>query len=97
MPAFFEKQHASRNGVTQAITVSTSSAGATNPFGSQTRQVRLATTLASFYRIGDGAQTAVATDALLPAGVVEYVTVNPGQSIAAISTGAGTFTVTELS
>lgn len=101
----FSRQPASRNGVTQTVAVSTVSAAATAAFGSQTYQLRLAANTAVNYRIGDGAQTATAADPLLPANTVEYVTVSPGQRIAAIeavtaglvTAAAGTLWVTELS
>jgi hypothetical protein len=81
----------------QALAFAASSATATNPFGSQTYQVRLAATAACHYRIGNGTLTAVAADPLLPAGAIEYVMVNPGESIAAIQDSAGgNLTITEL-
>lgn len=101
--AFFPKVSSGRGGTTQAIAYSTSVV-ATNPFGAQTYQVRLVANSACHYAIGDGAQTAAVTNAFLPANVIEYVTVTPGQRIAAIqaATGglvtgtAGTLWVTEL-
>ena len=83
---FYPPQRASRIGTIQTIAYTGSSVAATNPFGTQTRQVRLCSDSACQYKIGDGAQTAVqdATSPFLPASWVEYVTVQPGQSIAAI-------------
>src|SRR5258707_14175951 len=96
-----------RNGVGQTIAYTGTSAAATNAFSSETYQVRLCSTSACVYKIGDGAQTAVDdnTGAFLPANWVEIVTVTPGQKIAAIQkatnglvTGtAGTLWVVELS
>lgn len=96
-------QRSSRIGTTQTIAYD-GSAAITNAFGSQTYQVRLAANSACHYKIGDGAQTATTSDPFLPANTVEYVTVAPGQRMAAIkaATGglvtatAGTLWVTEL-
>lgn len=106
MAAFFEKQHASRNGVSQTIAFD-GSVAATNAFGAHTHQIRLSATSACVYIIGDGAQTAVDdnTGVFLPANTIEYVTVSPGQRISAIKKGTnglvnatvGTLWVTELS
>jgi hypothetical protein len=100
----FLKQPASRNGTTQTVAYTASSVAASNPFGAQTRSVRLAADSACNYAIGDGAQTATASSPFLPANTIEYVEVNPGQSIAAIRAAAdglvvatsGTLWVTEL-
>ncbi len=102
--SFFPKQHASRTGTTQTIAFD-SSAAIANAFGAETFQLRLAANSACCYRIGDGAQTATAADKFLPANVVEYVIVSPGQSISAIKAAtnglvtatAGTLWVTEMS
>jgi hypothetical protein len=102
--SFFPKQPSSRVGSTQTIAYD-GSVGATNKFGPSTFQLRLAANSACCYRIGDGAQTATTADVFLPANTVEYVTVTPGQNIAAIkavSNGlvtatAGTLWITELS
>lgn len=93
----------SRQGVTQVIAFDGSTA-ITNAFGAQTRQVRLVANSACNFKIGDGVQTAAATDPFLPANWYEYVTVTPGQRISAIkaATGglvtatAGTLWVTEM-
>lgn len=98
------RQPASRNGTTQVIAYTGSSVAATNPFGSQTYQVRLVADSACCYSIGDGAQTATTSSPFLPANTIEYVQVSPGQSIAAIrattdglvTATSGTLCVTEL-
>jgi len=95
---------ASRLGVTQVIAYDASTA-ITNAFGSQTYQVRLVSNSACNIKIGDGAQTATASDPFLPANWPVYFTVTPGQRISAIkaATGglvtatAGTLWVTEVS
>jgi hypothetical protein len=96
--------HSSRNATTQAVAYTGSSAAIGSPFGSETFQVRLAANSACHYKIGDGAQTATTADPFLPANFEEYVTVAPGQSLAAIRAASnglvtatsGTLWVTEL-
>lgn len=102
--SFFPKHPASRVGTTQVIAFD-ASAAVTNPFGPETFQLRLVADSACCFRIGDGPQTATAADAFLPAGVIDYVIVNPGQRISAIKAAtnglvtatAGTLWVTEMS
>lgn len=102
--SFFPKHQASRVGVTQTIAFDSSTAIA-NAFGPTTYQLRLVSNAACCFRIGDGAQTATTADNFLPANVVEYVIVNPGQRISAIKAAtdglvaatAGTLWVTETS
>src|SRR6266478_8408627 len=101
--SFFPKHPSSRIGATQTIAYDASVAIA-NAFGSETFQLRLVANSACCYRIGDGAQTATTADPFLPANVVEYVIVSPGQRISALkATGglvtatAGTLWVTEMS
>lgn len=102
--SFFPKQTSSRVGPTQTIAYD-GSVGAANAFGPETYQLRLVASSGCSYRIGDGAQTATVSDPYLPANVVEYVTVSPGQRIAALKAAtnglvtatAGTLWVTELS
>jgi hypothetical protein len=101
---FFSKQNSSRVGTTQTIAYD-ASIGIADAFGPETYQLRLVANSACCYRIGDGAQTATSTDVYLPANWVEYVTVSPGQRIAAIkaptnglvTATAGTLWVTEMS
>jgi len=89
-------QRSSRFGASQNFATSTTSA-ASSAFSSQTYQIRIIGDVATRYRVGDGTPTAVTTDALLPANVVEYVTVSPGQKISAIlGTGTGNLSVTEI-
>jgi hypothetical protein len=102
--SFFPKQPSSRLGVTQTIAFDGSSTVA-SVFGSETYQVRLVANSACCFRIGNGTQTATTADAFLPANVVEYVIVSPGQSISAIKAATsglvtatpGSLWVTELS
>jgi hypothetical protein len=102
--SFIQKQPSSRVGLTQVIAFD-GSVGAAGKFSSETYQLRLAANSACCYRIGDGTQTATTADIFLPANTVEYVTITPGQNIAAIkaatnglvTAAAGTLWVTELS
>jgi hypothetical protein len=81
--------------VLQTIAYSTTT-GATNAFASETYQVRLTSTSACNYQIGDGTQTAsTTTSPLLPALTDRYVTVSPGQKIAAVTAASnGAITAT---
>ena len=102
--SFFPKQPSSRTGVTQTIAFDTSAAIA-NAFGPETFKLRLVANSACCFRIGDGAQTATTSDTFLPANVIDYVIVSPGQCISAVkapSNGlvtatAGTLWITEMS
>jgi hypothetical protein len=99
-------QQSSRPGVTQTITYSTTVA-ATNPFGSETYQIRVVANSACHVHIFNTGGTAAATtaDPFLPANWETYYMVTPGQSISAVqaATGglvtgtAGTLWVTEMS
>jgi hypothetical protein len=103
--SFFPKQPSSRAGATQTIAYDASVA-ISNAFSPETYQLRLVADSACCYRIGDGgAQTATIADPYLPANVIEYVIVSPGQRISAIKAStnglvtatAGTLWVTEMS
>jgi hypothetical protein len=88
----------------QTVTCTTVSTPITNALSAQTYAVRLVANTACHVAIGDGTQTGTTTNVFLPANIVEYVTVTPGQRISAIraSTGGlitatdGTLYVTEL-
>jgi hypothetical protein len=88
----------------QAVPFTTSSAQATNPFGPQTFQVRVVANAACHVKVGSGSVTATTADLFLPANFIDYLMVNPGESIAAIEAAtnglvtatAGTLNVTEL-
>ena len=102
--AFLSKHNSSRIGATQTIAYDGSVAIA-SAFGPETYQLRLVSNSGCCFRIGDGAQTASSSDPYLPPNAVEYVTVSPGQRIAAIKAATnglvtatgGTLWVTELS
>jgi hypothetical protein len=90
------RQPASRLVINQTVAVSTSAAS-TNAFGSQTYGVRVATSVQSWIKIGDGSPVATSgSDAYLPANVPEYFLCTPGQKLSIIGSASGTATVTEL-
>jgi hypothetical protein len=108
--AFFPKQSASRQGAVQVIAYTGTAAPLTNPFGPETFQIRLCANSACHYLISGGnAQAAtaatVSNGSFLPANVIEYVIVTPGQTLSVIQAAtnglvtatAGTLSVTELS
>jgi hypothetical protein len=90
----YEKQPSSRLGrsiVTQVATAQTNATQFTTPFGSQTRQVRIASTLALWITLDSTAVvTANSASALIPANTREYFTVTPGQVLNFISTSTST-------
>jgi|ERR1043166_2398120 hypothetical protein len=98
MPSFLEKQHSSRAGANSVITMSGSSQ-ATAAFGAQTYQIRVATNdQPAFFTVGDGTPTADSSSMLLAAGLVDYITVSPGQKAAVLQAGtAGKISITEMS
>lgn len=77
-----------RLGAAQEVTVGATSAAST-AFGGQTYQIRISSTTACRYIIGDGTPTALATSAYLPPNVIEVLTCSPGQKIAVIQEAAG--------
>ena len=90
-------QHSSRV-VTNTVFTLSGTSQATAAFGSQTRQIRVATAgQPAYVNIGDGTPTATADNVLIPANWVEYFTVTPGQKAAVLQAGtAGALSVTEM-
>ena len=83
-------------GAVQIVSVATASAAITNPVGAQTMVVRIVSTTACHYRFAK-VPVAVTTDSLLPANVVEYLSIKPGEKVAFIRiSGDGTASVTEM-
>lgn len=101
--SYWNKQTASRLGrsiVTQIATAQTNATQFTTPFGSQTYQVRINSTLALWVTIDSTAVvTANSSAALVPANIPEYFTVTPGQVLNFISTSTSTgyVSLTEMS
>lgn len=99
--AYMEKQVSSRPGINTVFTLSGSSQQ-TAAFGTQTYQIRVATSGAApagaaYLAIGAN-PTADTTGILIPGNFVDYFTVTPGQKIAVIQGGtAGLISVTEMS
>jgi hypothetical protein len=100
MGNFIPREDSSRILKVQATAITSGTVSqAGSAFSAQTYQIRVATTLPSWFRVGDGAQTASAnTDTLQLSSWVDYYTVTPGQSYAFISTStsSGYFVVTEM-
>jgi hypothetical protein len=104
MANFIQWQTSSRNGTTQAIAFTGTSANIASKFGTETWQLRLCSDAACNYSVGDGAQTASTTSTYLAANFIEYVTCSPGQQIAAVRAAtdggvtatSGTLWVTEM-
>lgn len=96
---------AARQGASQAVAYTATSATVTNAFGSQTYLIRVASSSACHFRVVEAAGgAATTTDTFLPANTIDYIVVSPGQKISAIraSTGGlitatdGTLNVTEM-
>jgi hypothetical protein len=90
-----------RSIVTQIATAQTNATQFTTPFGSQTRQVRIASTLSLWATIDSTAVVTANSSAVLiaPNTVGEYFTVSPGQVLNCISTSTSTgyVVLTEMS
>jgi hypothetical protein len=99
---FGNLQPASRLGrsiVTQVATAQTNATQFTTPFGSQTRHVRLVSTLALWATIDSTAVVTANSAAIyLPANTLEYFGCSPGQVLNFISTSTSTgyVVVTEM-
>lgn len=76
-----------RPGTVQVVTYDGSTA-TTNAFGARCTCIRIVSTTVSHYVVGT-APTATTSDTYLPAAVVEYVSVFPGEKIAFIKSASG--------
>ena len=105
--SFFPKQPASRQGTVQAVAFTATAATIGNAFGTETYQVRLSANAACHYLVSEAASVVAATASnasFLPANVVEYIIVNPGQKLSVIQAAtnglvtatAGTLWVAEM-
>lgn len=95
---FWNKQPASRPG-RSIVTALTGATQFSTNFGSQTRQIRVTSTLALWATIGSTAVvTANSSAVYLPSNAPEYFTVSPGQVLNFISTSTSTgyVTLTEM-
>jgi hypothetical protein len=89
-----------RSIVTLVATAQTNATQSTTPLGSQTRQVRLASTLSLWITLDSTAViTANSSATYIPANVPEYFCVTPGQVLNFISTSTSTgyVSLTEMS
>jgi hypothetical protein len=97
-------QNSARNGTTQAVAATAASTASAAAFATGTHQVRIVANTACHYTFA-ASPTAATTHPLLPALTVEYVTVTPGQKVAALRASTaggitatdGTLWVTEIS
>ena len=87
-----------RLGTHQSVAFSGTAGTIANPFGSQTRRIRVVVTSAANILIGNSPTATAANGSYLPANLPEYFDVTPGQSVSAIQVSAsGTLDCTELS
>jgi hypothetical protein len=95
MGLVFDKQPSSRLGVSYVFTASGSSQ-ATSTFGTQTYQIRLATTSgAVFLKVGQSGVVADSTSGhVLGTNITDYFVVSPEQ---AAVVGSGVCTISEMS
>lgn len=86
------------SGVSQNVSVAVASAAVTNAFGANTFEIRVVSTTNCWLSFGASpTASAAANNVYLPANVVEYYHVNPGQKVAAIRDSAdGTLNVAEM-
>lgn len=93
----YPPQRSANLGASNNVTVATTStASASSAFGAQTYQIRIAAPAACFYKVGDGTPTAANSDVYLPANVIEYVKVHPGQKVSVFSATTQTVSVAEV-
>jgi len=85
-----------RLGTVQTVTIGAASAACTNPFGDQTREIRVICT-ANAHVVIAGTPVATTGDTYMALGREEEFRVNPGEKIAVIQNSAGgVLYVTEL-
>ena len=85
-----------RPATTQKASYTASSAAITNAVGNNIHVIRVIATTACYITI-DKSPTATTSDMYLPAGVAEYLTIHPGEKVAAIRVSAdGDLYVTEM-
>lgn|SRR5262249_11208621 len=91
----WDKTPSSRLGVSYVFTASGSSQ-ATSTFGTQTYQIRIASTSGTiFVKVGQATVVADSTSGhVLGTNVIDYVQVTPGQQLALV--GSGVVSITEM-
>ncbi len=91
-------KNSSRLGASNNVTVATTStSAASSAFGAQTYQIRVASPAACYIKIDSNTPTATASDAYLPANVIDYIKVQAGQKIAVFSATTQVVSVVEVS
>lgn len=102
---FISKAHSSRilKSIVTAIAtaqVNTSTLLTSNKFSVETYQIRVATSLPVWFTVGDstGITATANSNTYMPANLIDYFTVSPGQWLAFISTSTSTgyVNVTEM-
>lgn len=84
------------DGTTQVITTTASSSAISNAVGSQTRKVRICGDTAFHATTGAAPTASVTTSPFFPANSPEYITINPGEKVAAIrASTSGLVTATD--
>ena len=99
--AFLDRQHSSRLGRSLATAISSGTVSQqTTNFGTQTYHIRVASTLPIWFVTGTSTYSATggASEHLIPANVIDYFTVTPGQVFTFISTStsSGMVSITEM-
>ena len=85
-----------RLGAHQSVAFTGTAGTITNPMSAGVHKCRVVATSACYIRIGSS-PTATVSDPYLPANVVEYFTINPGEQVSAIQVSAGgSLSVTEI-
>ena len=96
MGLVFDKQPSSRVSTNTTFTLTTAAQNTAN-FGSQTYQIRVATSSQSCFIKVDNSAVAGTTDIALGTNVVDYLTCTPGQRASVISlAAAGQVSITEM-
>lgn len=75
---------------TATITAYTGTAGTSAAFGANTHEIRVCCTSNAWVKVGDNPTATVGSGSFyMPAGLVEYFHVSPGQKVSAIQDSAG--------
>ena len=84
-------------GSTQTVAVGSTSA-ASSAFGSQTREIRIVTTVDAYVEMNATSPTASSSSLIVPAFTPEYFSVTPSTKVAVVRVGStdGTSRVSEL-
>lgn len=84
-------------GVSQTVSVASSSARTSAGVGDQTRKVMIYCSVDAFYNLGGSTVTATTSNTFIPAGSEHFIQIRPGQYVAFIRDSAdGTAKVSEF-